>query len=296
MTGSRRVIPIFDGLVEAKHVRCLGMSLWLYLYLVRHADWTTGVVNYNHVQAAKVLGWSRDNVRSHLRKLVEAGYVVRLGQLQYGLQLQITKWRDLSKGFKAHLQGVNSADTLAQGDSRVNTLEEGQGVNSITPQGVKPTTTLKPRVLNGLTQGVKPVHPYTDYSDISNTDLYSDGPPSLSLEERQILNILKGVKGYPFDYQKDLEYLRMLAVDFPSVDLLREAKRWATYKLDKPLSKRSNPRLQFRRWCENSVRFAKNMEVVNGPHRRDARPDARDPSEGAQRGWGKFIIRPSPDT
>ena len=76
-------------------------------------------------------------------------------------------------------------------------------------------------------------------------------------DERECLKILKKIKNYPFDYPKDLEYLRSLAVDFPTVDLLTELKKWKTYKLDHPLKKGSNARLQIRNWFENALRWNK---------------------------------------
>lgn len=73
--------------------------------------------------------------------------------------------------------------------------------------------------------------------------------------ERAILGVLKSVNGYPFRWHDDLNFIRTLAADYPTVDLLKEAQKWATAKLDKPLKARSNPRLQFRNWCENAIRF-----------------------------------------
>lgn len=74
--------------------------------------------------------------------------------------------------------------------------------------------------------------------------------PESTENERAILHELKQVPGYPLDYEKDLALIRELATDFPVVDLLVEAKKWRTYKIDKPLTKKSNPRLQLRNWCE----------------------------------------------
>jgi 5-methylcytosine-specific restriction endonuclease McrA len=81
--------------------------------------------------------------------------------------------------------------------------------------------------------------------------------PSPSSQERECLKIIKEVKNYPFDYAKDLEYLRSLAVDFPTVDIISELKKWCTYKLDHPLKKKANPRLQIRNWLENSIKWSK---------------------------------------
>jgi hypothetical protein len=87
--------------------------------------------------------------------------------------------------------------------------------------------------------------------------------PDASQYERAVLHELKQVPGWPSDYAKDLAFIRTLAVDYPQVDLLEQAKRWRTYKLDKPLKPKSNPRLQFRNWCEIAARRAKER-AVNG--------------------------------
>ena len=78
----------------------------------------------------------------------------------------------------------------------------------------------------------------------------NESPPESTENERAMLHELKQVPGYPLDYEKDLALIRELATDFPVVDLLVEAKKWRTYKIDKPLTKKSNPRLQLRNWCE----------------------------------------------
>lgn len=91
--------------------------------------------------------------------------------------------------------------------------------------------------------------------------------PDASPKELETLKMLRGVRGYPFEYLTDLEHIRKLAVDFPAVDIAAQARKWATYKLDKPLKPKANPRLQFRNWCEKAVEFAKEREAKNGPAR-----------------------------
>lgn len=80
--------------------------------------------------------------------------------------------------------------------------------------------------------------------------------------ERAILHELKQVPGFPGDYRKNLAFIRTLAVDFPDLDLLEQAKRWRVYKLDKPLLKKSNPRLQFRNWCEIAAKRKAKTETA----------------------------------
>lgn len=83
---------------------------------------------------------------------------------------------------------------------------------------------------------------------------------NLTENEKEILNILKNIPNYPFDYEKDLSFIRLLAVDFPTVDILEQVKKYSTWLLDKPLKKKSNPRSQLRNWCKNSVKWGENQK------------------------------------
>jgi hypothetical protein len=87
-------------------------------------------------------------------------------------------------------------------------------------------------------------------------------------EERENLNTMKSIKDYPFDYQKDLDLLRQLSVDFPDIDIRAQIKRFAVYKLDKPLSKKSNPRLQLRNWMEKAREFKNERSAKSGASER----------------------------
>lgn len=72
-------------------------------------------------------------------------------------------------------------------------------------------------------------------------------------DELIYLEKISEVEGYPFDPQKDLEYLRELREDYPQVDFVGEIKKWKSYKIDNPLKANSNPRLQIRNWFENAA-------------------------------------------
>lgn len=71
-------------------------------------------------------------------------------------------------------------------------------------------------------------------------------------EEREILSVLKSIELYPFDFEKDLQFIRDLATDYPGIDLLYQAKKWRDYKRDKPLTKKSSPRAQLRNWMNKA--------------------------------------------
>jgi len=112
-------------------------------------------------------------------------------------------------------------------------------------------------------------------------------PPDATTQERQVLNVLRSVERYPFDMAKDLHFIRKLSVDYPTVDLLAEAKKWATYKLDKPLKAKSNPRSQFRNWCENAKRFAEERRARDGPRRTQLRDMTDEATEFVSHIYGR---------
>lgn len=93
-----------------------------------------------------------------------------------------------------------------------------------------------------------------------------DAPSApLSKVERECLKIIKEVPNYHFDYTKDIDHLRSLVIDFPNVNILNELKKWRTYKLDHPLKKNSNARLQIRNWIENADKWNKDERASPEP-------------------------------
>lgn len=118
----------------------------------------------------------------------------------------------------------------------------------------------------------------TNRADSLNSDHFNSDSLNMIPEEgatsaeRHILGQLKSVKGYPFDYAKDLENIRNLAVDFPTIDLETEVKKWCTYKLDKPLKPNSNPRSQLRNWMQKAVEFKKGGTIRGPTNRPNGKP------------------------
>jgi hypothetical protein len=73
--------------------------------------------------------------------------------------------------------------------------------------------------------------------------------------ERRYLGLLKSVPGYPFNFEKDLPFIRDLLVDFPALDLAMEIKDWKTWLMDKRLKGKINYRSRLRRWVKNSIKY-----------------------------------------
>jgi len=92
-----------------------------------------------------------------------------------------------------------------------------------------------------------------------------DTPADITQSEIQILNTLRQVENYQFEYEKDLDMIRSFTLDYPNLDLLSEVKRWRDYKRDKPLMKKSSPRKQLRNWMIKAVEYQKDKPARASP-------------------------------
>lgn len=107
-------------------------------------------------------------------------------------------------------------------------------------------------------------------------------------EEREILSVLKSIELYPFDFEKDLQFIRDLATDYPSLDLLYQVKKWRDYKRDKPLTQKSSPRAQLRNWMNKAD------EWRNESNEKTGRNTAGGPARADPAGKYRQFVR-SPD-
>ena len=73
--------PLWTGLVSdraGKHRRAMGASLWLYLYLLAHANRKTGVVRKKQRTMSSDTGLPVRTVQRHLKRLASGGYIAVL--------------------------------------------------------------------------------------------------------------------------------------------------------------------------------------------------------------------------
>lgn len=68
--------------------------------------------------------------------------------------------------------------------------------------------------------------------------------------ERLLLQQMQGWRGFDFDHQKCLNYIRQLAVDYPSLDMLAVAKEMSAWLLDN--KKQKGGLVRYRRFCSNA--------------------------------------------
>jgi hypothetical protein len=76
-------------------------------------------------------------------------------------------------------------------------------------------------------------------------------------EDTEILTLLQKVKNYPFKREEDLKFIEGLKTEFPNVDILEKVKQVTINWLKFPLTKKSRPRVQIRRWVTNEQKWQK---------------------------------------
>jgi len=102
----------------------------------------------------------------------------------------------------------------------------------------------------------------------------------LSPDEEELINVLSSIKGYPLDREKEIEMFKRLRERYLDIDILSVVKEWAISKIDKPISKKDNPRSQINTWCGNSKKWGKNLkEGANGSSRQGKQTSKYDKSK-----------------
>jgi hypothetical protein len=89
--------PIWRGLVvegTAKHYRAMRSAIWLYFYLIVHADRRTGTLYRRIDTIAHDMGVNRATVRRWMSQLASRGYVSRASTGR-ALQITIERWKRL---------------------------------------------------------------------------------------------------------------------------------------------------------------------------------------------------------
>lgn len=79
----------------------------------------------------------------------------------------------------------------------------------------------------------------------------------MSPDQSKFIDILKQIKYYPLDIEKDIEMFERLTSRYPTVDPIAAIDDYALYKLDHPLDKKSNPRSQINTAFQKCVEWKK---------------------------------------
>jgi predicted phage replisome organizer len=91
-------------------------------------------------------------------------------------------------------------------------------------------------------------------------------------DEAKFINILSKIPNYPLDREKDLEMYKTMEERYPTLNLVEAIEDWRQYKLDKPLTAKSNSRSQINTSFKNYAKWGKCLKKAgeqNGEYRRD---------------------------
>ncbi len=89
--------PIWPGLIvdpEGKHIRRLGMAIWLLLYLITHARRATGIVTQRQRTIAARMRMPLRTIQRWLLRLEQREYIEILVKSQV-LTIRIKRWKSL---------------------------------------------------------------------------------------------------------------------------------------------------------------------------------------------------------
>ena len=179
----------------------------------------------------------------------------RIEELQPELAQSLTK---LTQSLNNHLEEIEKLEEIKREMRELNThLEEVR----------KEVRELKSH-LEEVKREVRELNSHLEETKNTTPEVKNTTPEEMenaTPEEREILSVLKSVERYPFDFAKDLQFIRDLASDYPHLDLLYQVKKWRDYKRDKPLTKKSSPRAQLRNWMKKANEWG---ETSNGESRK----------------------------
>lgn len=101
----------------------------------------------------------------------------------------------------------------------------------------------------------------------------------LTADEERFLNTLAAIENYPTDRARDYELYRTMAERYPELDLVAAIEQWAAYKLDKPLTEKSNPRSQINTAFKKYLEWGKCLKERSAKSGASERhPAGRDPA------------------
>jgi phage replication O-like protein O len=105
----------------------------------------------------------------------------------------------------------------------------------------------------------------TKTSKSSKSKVVVDGACDVAIteEERDCLTALMAIevngKRYPFDLKRDIEHLRSLMAEYPTVDLYQTIGDYRTWLFDHPPKAGWSPRLAIRNWAKSDFERGKNL-------------------------------------
>lgn len=151
-------IKIKRGLLEPKHRVCLGIRVWLYIYILDLVDWETGkVLEWKDKSAASELQIDLDTLRQQRKQLEDDGYI-SCKQRQHCLEISIHNWTN-PREYTGQLYNPSDSRVWKSADPESEDVSQGlnQGSNQGLNQGTDKVKTLpiNPHTTNHITHDRK---------------------------------------------------------------------------------------------------------------------------------------------
>lgn len=89
-------IPLWIGILSAKHYQKMRSSLWLYLYFLLHANRYSGILFRKISTIAKDMELNQRTISRWLKMLKQNQYI-ETKQNGHSLEIKITKWKTTKK-------------------------------------------------------------------------------------------------------------------------------------------------------------------------------------------------------
>lgn len=132
--GSRWYFPVFEGLIDPKHAKGMGSAIWLYLFLLSRAlvAQRGGILNYNHEEAAKQLGYTSRTIKTWFARLQKQGYIHRRARFPQHLEVEVSNWRPLEEWFESRREVKVPSSLHKRSEERSEERGEDMFIPSIT--------------------------------------------------------------------------------------------------------------------------------------------------------------------
>lgn len=210
--------------------------LFIYVFSCNHRN----VLGYYFLPipyAAFDLGWSSERVSKGLEELSQKGFITYNYETNMILVINFLKYNPLEnpnqiKGAMKTL-GTLPTDTI---DIEFIEVLEGLGdlLSPLIDEVYKQFGKGSERVSKGYGKQEEEEEEVEVEVEVIETTPYQD----------KYINILRNIKDYPLDLEKDIEYMDIMKERYPTLDLVQAIEKFSSYIFDNPFNKNANHRSQ----------------------------------------------------
>jgi len=111
--------PVWKGLVvdsKGQHIQKMGQALWLFIYLICHADRDEGYLDRRYETIMEDMGITNSTARNWMRRLKRRKYI-QVTRRPYSLYIEICNWRSIKKGVSNIEQSLEERVSIPERES-----------------------------------------------------------------------------------------------------------------------------------------------------------------------------------